>query len=120
VLADLKEMKQKYRLNDEEYLDRIRRESRSNARRLDRVAERETKRACLKCRKPGHVVADCPEMQKDNEEGAGICYKCGSTEHSIYKCKVKLEPGQFPFAKCFICHEVGHITKQVIIFENSI
>jgi hypothetical protein len=57
------------------------------------------------------------ETQKDNEEGAGIYCKCGSTEHLIYKRRVKLESEQFPFAEFFIYHEVGHITKQVILFE---
>lgn len=113
VLDDLVEMKRKYKLKDEEFLDRVMRESRSNVRRLNRASERDNKRVCFKCRKPGHPVTECPEMKKDMTEGAGICYKCGSTEHSIQTCKVKTEPGYFPYAKCFICHETGHITKQV-------
>ncbi len=113
VLNDLFEMKRKYKLNDEEFLERVTKESRSNARRLNRASERDIKRVCFKCRQPGHPITECPEMLKNNTEAAGICYKCGSTEHSMQKCKVKTEPGHFPYAKCFICHETGHITKQV-------
>ncbi len=114
VLNDLLELKRKYELSEEEFLERVMKESRSNTRRLSRANERDSKRVCFKCRQSGHSINDCPEMLKNNTEAAGICYKCGSTEHSMQKCKVKTEPGHFPFAKCFICHETGHITKQVI------
>ena len=53
VYDDLVEMKRKYRLNDEEFLDRVIRESRSNVRRVSRANERDNKRVCFKCRKPG-------------------------------------------------------------------
>lgn len=112
VLDDLTQMKNKGKITQDEFLEQIVREGRSNQRRLDRQTEREDKRVCFKCRKPGHPVNKCPEMEKDSEQGTGICYKCGSTEHSISACKVRLEAGNFPYAKCFICHEMGHITKQ--------
>jgi len=112
VLSDLIEMKNKKRITFHEFQDRLMREERSNKRRLHRIDERDAKRVCFRCRKPGHSVNECEEMKKDNEHGTGICYKCGSTEHSVHKCKVKTEPGHYPFAKCFICNEVGHITKQ--------
>lgn len=112
-------MKRKYKLNDNEFLDRVMRESRSNIRRLGRATERDNKRVCFKCRKPGHPISECPVLNKDHTEGAGICFKCGSTEHAIQKCKVKTEPGHFPYAKCFICHETGHITKQVTNFLST-
>ncbi|KAH3839510.1 hypothetical protein DPMN_112941 [Dreissena polymorpha] len=103
-------------------------------------------------------MSDCPEMRRDVEQGTGICFKCGSTEHAINKCNVKLAPGnygpdklvppdrqpsrlpadirqsnnqffpsenlvenypepifyapgEFPFAKCFICGETGHLSR---------
>ena len=43
----------------------------------------------------GHNVAYCPEIKKDNDQGTGICYKCGSTEHSAIQCKVKVPAGNF-------------------------
>lgn len=57
---------------------------------------------------------ECPEMDKDEQEmGSGICYRCGSTEHELQKCRAKIDPalGEFPFAKCFICGETGHLSR---------
>ena len=41
--------------------------------------------------------------------GTGICYRCGSTEHKITKCKAKVDPalGEFLFAKCFFVGKWG-------------
>ena len=47
---------------------------------------------CFNCRKPGHGLADCPEADVDEEMGRGICYRCGSTEHEIHKCRAKVDP----------------------------
>lgn len=38
-------------------------------------------------------MSDCPETKRDIEQGTGICFKCGSTEHSASRCSVKLPPG---------------------------
>ncbi|KOX72919.1 Zinc finger CCHC domain-containing protein 9 [Melipona quadrifasciata] len=43
--------------------------------------------------------------------GTGICFKCGSTEHTHFECKVA-KPMEFRYATCFICREQGHIAKQ--------
>ncbi|TRY83867.1 hypothetical protein DNTS_030095 [Danionella cerebrum] len=42
-----------------------------------------------------------------------ICFRCGSTEHEIQRCRAKVDPamGDFPFAKCFICGQMGHLSK---------
>lgn len=112
VMDRLADLKNKGKITHQEYLEQILREGRSSQRRMERKADREHKRVCFKCRKPGHTINQCPDMEKDQEQAAGICYKCGSTEHSINQCKVRLEPGVFPYAKCFICHEMGHLTKQ--------
>jgi hypothetical protein len=112
VLEYLLEMKKKRKLSEEEFLNKVMREARSNQRRLDRQDERENKRVCFKCRQPGHAVYECPQMKNDSEQGTGICYKCGSTEHAVQQCKVKLESGKYPYAKCFICNETGHLSKQ--------
>ena len=98
VLDDLLDMKNKNKLTEEEFIERLHKEARSNQRRLNRQNERETGRTCFKCRQQGHAIEDCPEMKRDSEQGSGICYKCGSTEHAMNKCKVKLEPGR-PYFK---------------------
>ncbi|NXY49154.1 ZCHC9 protein, partial [Ceuthmochares aereus] len=68
---------------------------------------------CFHCREPGHGVADCPAVLESQDMGTGICYRCGSTEHDISKCKAKVDPvaGAFPYAKCFICGEMGHLSR---------
>ena len=71
--------------------------------------KRNLQRQCFRCRKPGHFLADCPELTSDC--GTGICYKCGSTEHSYRECKI-VKGDNFKNALCFICKQMGHITKQ--------
>ncbi|KFU85744.1 Zinc finger CCHC domain-containing protein 9, partial [Chaetura pelagica] len=68
---------------------------------------------CFHCREPGHGVADCPAVLESQDMGTGICYRCGSTEHDISQCKAKVDPavGPFPYAKCFICGEMGHLSR---------
>lgn len=87
---------------------------------------------CFKCRKRGHAVIDCPEADDDkadapkstkkkNNRNAPItsciticCYKCGSTEHSLANCpkrKSKYDD-ELPYAKCFICHLIGHLSSK--------
>lgn len=68
---------------------------------------------CFHCRKPGHGIADCPAALENQDMGTGMCYRCGSTEHEITKCKAKVDPalGEFPFAKCFVCGEMGHLSR---------
>lgn len=40
------------------------------------------------------MVADCPKMQQDSETGVGLCFKCGSTEHSAFQCRAKTVEGK--------------------------
>jgi len=40
-------------------------------------------------------LASCPQVLGDMDQGTGICYKCGSTEHKAQQCKVKVAQGQW-------------------------
>jgi len=64
---------------------------------------------CFKCRQIGHKLAECPLNGNDCEEGVDVCYRCGSSEHKLSECHQK--SNGLPFVKCFMCSEVGHITR---------
>ncbi|NXE82001.1 ZCHC9 protein, partial [Cochlearius cochlearius] len=91
----------------------LRRDRRREGRRLRRQEKKKSAMVCFHCREPGHGVADCPAVLESQDTGTGICYRCGSTEHDISKCRAKVDPavGPFPYAKCFICGEVGHLSR---------
>lgn len=42
---------------------------------------------------------------------SGICFKCGSPDHTSFACRV-VKGQNFRFATCFICKEQGHLSKQ--------
>ncbi|KAG9463617.1 hypothetical protein GDO78_021407 [Eleutherodactylus coqui] len=90
-----------------------RKEQRSEGRRMKRQDTKRNKMICFHCRKPGHGMAECSEALRCQESGTGICFRCGSTEHEVHKCRAKVDPalGEFPFAKCFICGEMGHLSR---------
>lgn len=79
-------------------------------RRAEKALARIRKLVCFNCRKSGHNLSDCPELDRD-EVCAGICFKCGSTEHTHFECKVNKD-STYRYAKCFICREQGHIAMQ--------
>lgn len=97
----------------EEIAIALKKDNRREGRRLKRQAAKKNAMVCFHCRKPGHGVADCPAALENHDMGTGICYRCGSTEHEITKCKAKVDPalGEFPFAKCFVCGEMGHLSR---------
>lgn len=97
----------------EEVETALKKDQRRENRRIKRKTDKKTKMLCFNCRKPGHGLADCPEADRDEEMGRGICYRCGSTEHEIHKCRAKVDPalGDYPFAKCFICGQTGHLSR---------
>ncbi|XP_030752206.1 myb-like protein X [Sitophilus oryzae] len=83
-------------------------------RRAEKALAREKKNVCFNCRKSGHVLSECPELGKGEvtqTAGTGICFKCGSTEHTHFECKV-VRGMDYKFAQCFICNEQGHIARQ--------
>ncbi|KAM9137566.1 zinc finger CCHC domain-containing protein 9 isoform 1-T2 [Pangshura tecta] len=97
----------------EEVATALKKDKRREGRRLKRQEMKKNTMVCFHCRKPGHGIADCPAALESQDMGTGICYRCGSTEHEITKCRAKVDPalGKFPYAKCFICGEMGHLSR---------
>ncbi|XP_034630098.1 zinc finger CCHC domain-containing protein 9 [Trachemys scripta elegans] len=97
----------------EEVATALKKDKRREGRRLKRQEMKKNTMVCFHCRKPGHGIADCPAALESQDMGTGICYRCGSTEHEITKCRAKVDPalGEFPYAKCFICGEMGHLSR---------
>ncbi|XP_023123673.1 zinc finger CCHC domain-containing protein 9 [Amphiprion ocellaris] len=91
----------------------LKKDRRREDRRLKRQNDKKNRMVCFNCRKPGHGLSDCPEADRDEEMGRDVCFRCGSTEHEIHKCRAKVDPamGEFPFAKCFICSQTGHLSR---------
>lgn len=79
------------------------------ARRKAESRYRKTLKTCFNCREFGHVLANCPKIAEDKGQGTGICFKCGSAEHVSFRCHIKTS--EYPFAKCFVCHNTGHISR---------
>ncbi|KAI4890440.1 hypothetical protein NFI96_010818 [Prochilodus magdalenae] len=100
-------------LNFDDVATAIGKDKRTEARRIKRQNTKKNNMVCFNCRKPGHGLADCPEADNDEEMGRGICYRCGSTEHEIQRCRAKVDPalGDYPYAKCFICGQTGHLSR---------
>ncbi|KAJ1020145.1 hypothetical protein NDA16_004425 [Ustilago loliicola] len=111
--------------------DEEKRMDRRDARREERADQRQSKLKCFACRGMGHSAKDCPNAldaqsislkNSDNAGGdtpmigrdaVGICFRCGSTEHTLSKCrKSALKNDELPYATCFICHSKGHLSSK--------
>jgi len=87
----------------------------NDRRRAEKAGKRIRDKTCFNCRQFGHVLSDCPKKGAEQGDsggggGAGICFKCGSTEHTSRICRRQAD--KFDFAKCFICSKTGHISRQ--------
>ncbi|CAG9564548.1 unnamed protein product [Danaus chrysippus] len=83
-------------------------------RRAEKALARVKREVCYNCRKGGHNLSDCPDLKSHIpgvDSAEGVCFKCGSTEHRQFECKVQKDK-EFRFATCFICKEPGHIARQ--------
>ncbi|XP_077515554.1 uncharacterized protein LOC144125758 isoform X1 [Amblyomma americanum] len=93
--------------------EQIKEAVRKMRRKEELLFRRQLAKLCFKCRQPGHKVSDCPQMLQDSSEAVGICFKCGSTEHFSSVCSVQTsKDNEFPFAKCFICKQQGHLSRK--------
>ncbi|KAF8840705.1 hypothetical protein BDN67DRAFT_968147 [Paxillus ammoniavirescens] len=94
-------------------------ERRTEQRRLTRIAERHADTVCFACREKGHAAKDCTKAvgeggdddgQKNINKVVGMCYRCGSTKHTLSRCKTSEDPhNPLPFALCFVCSGKGHL-----------
>ena len=84
-----------------------------------REKNKDRKKNCLFCKKFGHTIQDCTEREKQGID-IRICYKCGSNEHNLDDCPKYDEIEGFPHVTCFICKEIGHLSKDCKDAKNGI
>ncbi|KAG2132601.1 hypothetical protein BD769DRAFT_1448469 [Suillus cothurnatus] len=92
---------------------------RSESRRQKRIAEKYADTTCFACRSKGHTARDCPTIRNEASGGGsgvarqktvGICYRCGSNQHTLSRCRAPEDPHHpLPFASCFVCSGKGHL-----------
>ncbi|XP_064403323.1 zinc finger CCHC domain-containing protein 9-like isoform X2 [Halichondria panicea] len=115
-----KKAKPKVKLQETIIVDE-RREKKNEARRL----RRRKRKVCFNCRESGHHVSEC--TKSGDRAGTGMCFKCGASSHTSKNCKARMPEGksmliaviqtlslfvgEYPYAKCFICGEVGHLSR---------
>jgi len=78
-------------------------------RRAARRNRRKKCKPCFHCRESGHLANECPKKDLESDV-SDICYKCGRSEHTVHECTANVKEGEYPFAKCFICKEKGHLS----------
>lgn len=86
------------------------------------------KKVCLKCRKRGHSLKDCPQNdssttattsdQQQHQQGSLKCYKCGATDHTSKSCTIT--GNSYKFATCFYCNQTGHLASQCTQNPNGV
>lgn len=94
------------------------RHDRSEYRRKRRADERASTMHCYVCRGTGHSARDCPQSVGEGSSAVGrdtvgICFRCGSTEHTLSKCRHAPKRGdELPYATCYVCSEKGHLASR--------
>ena len=85
--------------------------------------EEAKKGVCLRCRQPGHQMADCPMMRgggpTSQRKVAVSCYNCGGNSHRAATCRREKIKNGFSFATCFICGMKGHLASQCDINKQG-
>lgn len=82
------------------------------------------KKVCLKCRKRGHSLRECPEnddsstVPSQTTQANTKCYKCGAADHTSKSCTIAAPT--FKFATCFYCHQTGHLASQCTSNPNGV
>ena len=102
-------------------------DQKSEFRRQMRAQERTSNMRCFVCRGTGHSAKNCPEnvgtgsssltdvsSSKLGKDTVGICFRCGSTEHTLAKCRkpAPKDGDELPFATCYICTQKGHLASK--------
>ncbi|CAG0900337.1 unnamed protein product [Darwinula stevensoni] len=74
------------------------------------------------CREFGHYVSQCPQLENSMDTGTGICFRCGSTEHSSKSCRARLPPGSAvdwsSKKKRALCRDDGETVISVVIYQG--
>jgi zinc finger CCHC domain-containing protein 9 len=93
-------------------------EKQALTKRSKRDKQKEKNMQCFLCRQMGHSISNCPRNTSttdgvDDSTIGSICYRCGSLEHTLSKCKQKPDSkNSLPFSKCFVCKQQGHLAGQ--------
>lgn len=72
-------------------------------------------RQCYRCRKPGHIAAECQEAAGSfNKNSSARCYKCNQYGHISKDCKETNTE-----SKCYNCDQFGHLAKECTNESNA-
>ncbi|WFC97730.1 hypothetical protein MYAM1_000449 [Malassezia yamatoensis] len=108
---------------------RLNADQKAEFRRQMRAQERNLSIRCFVCRETGHSAKECPQnvgeglasssmgevdTLKRGKDTVGICFRCGSTEHSLAKCRKNTNAADnfLPYATCYICVKTGHLASK--------
>ncbi|KAI5114601.1 hypothetical protein M0805_004367, partial [Coniferiporia weirii] len=95
------EVRNAYMNRDKNRTDEVARVALSEKRRQKRIQEKQLNTTCFACREKGHAARDCPTVKSgDSGDGAsakqssrvGICYRCGSSKHTLSRCRKTENP----------------------------
>lgn len=119
AVGRLKELRRT--LKQQRVTDMVLKQTMKTARRREEMKrKRDAKRVCLGCRKPGHIVSDCPHRPAGTKTPVtGLCFRCGSTEHRLSECR-RPDSGKLQYAVCFVCGKSGHLSRDCSLNPNGV